>query len=314
MMSKRKELWRAIKLYLLYNVIEFVIIGFVAIPIVFHDLSMHMSRETVEEHMLQSDYYKLSECIAYLLIIALFINKRYVKMSLGRMARMKRTTLWTAIGIAAMISVGCCFFSISFWELIGGRDNLFPKDIEKIEKMYGPMSEGILSCLAGAILIPICEEILFRGIMLRSMLKMRWHPWIAILISALIFSAMHGTTFQTIDILPFGIIVGWLYWRTKSLLPGIVIHIVNNSIAFVLPQFVESNDDDIEVGMKVWIVTFGISIALMAYGIYWYRKKAQCLESSLKKANFASVNAIWSTGTGTNDKLINSQTHKLTNS
>ena len=60
MMSKRKELWRAIKLYLLYNVIEFVIIGFVAIPIVFHDLSMHMSRETVEEHMLQSDYYKLS--------------------------------------------------------------------------------------------------------------------------------------------------------------------------------------------------------------------------------------------------------------
>ena len=78
MMSKGKELWRAIKLFLLYSIIEEVIKGFAAIPIVFHGLTMHMSRETVEEHMLQSDYYKLSECIAYLLIIALFINKRYV--------------------------------------------------------------------------------------------------------------------------------------------------------------------------------------------------------------------------------------------
>ena len=97
----------------------------------------------------------------------------------------------------------------------------------------------------------------------------------AIPLSALIFSLIHGTTYQTIDILPFGIIVGWLYWRTKSLLPGIVIHIVNNFIAFVPPQFVESNDDDTEVSMKVWIIMFGISIALMAYGINWYRKKTQ---------------------------------------
>ncbi len=278
MMSKGKELWRAIKLYLLYSVIETVITGFAGIPIVFHGLMMHMSREAIEERVLQSNYYKLSECIAYLLIIIVFINNRYVKMSLkrmGRIARMKRTTLWTSIGIAAMISVGCFFFSLSFWEIIGSCESLFPEDMEELDRVYGAASKGILGILAGVILAPITEEIIFRGVVLRSMLKMRWHPWVAIPISALLFSIMHGTTYQTIDIFPFGIIVGWLYWRTKSLLPGIVIHIANNFIAFVPPQFVESNDDDTEVSMKVWIIMFGISIALMAYGINWYRKKTQ---------------------------------------
>ena len=120
MMSKGKELWRAIKLFLLYRVIATVIIGFAGIPIVFHGLMMHMSREAIEERVLQSNYYKLSYCIACLLIIILFINNRYVKMSLermGRIARMKRTTLWTSIGIAAMISVGCFFSSLSFSSL-----------------------------------------------------------------------------------------------------------------------------------------------------------------------------------------------------
>ena len=211
---------------------------------------------------------------------------------MGRIAHMKRTTLWTAIGIAAMIGVGCFFSSLSFWEIIGSCESLFPEDMEELDRVYGAASKGILGILAGVILAPITEEIIFRGVVLRSMLKMRWHPWVAIPLSALIFSFIHGTTYQTIDILPFGIIVGWLYWRTKSLLPGIVIHIVNNFIAFVPPQFVESNDDDTEVSMKVWIIMFGISIALMAYGINWYRKKTQCLESNLKKANFANANGI----------------------
>ena len=78
MMSKGKELWRAIKLFLLYSIIETVITGFAGIPIVFHGLMMHMSREAIEERVLQSNYYKLSECIAYLLIIIVFINNRYV--------------------------------------------------------------------------------------------------------------------------------------------------------------------------------------------------------------------------------------------
>ncbi|MBO4840672.1 MAG: CPBP family intramembrane metalloprotease [Bacteroidaceae bacterium] len=274
-MSKGKELWRAIKLFLLYTVIGEVITGLGACSLLFRGLSKHMSREAIMESIYESNYYKLLECTAYLLIIIIFINNRYVKMSLGRMARMNRRTLWTAIGIAAMIGMGCIFSDVSFWELIGGEDRFFPGESAVLEKTYGAMAKGVLGMLAGAILAPISEEILCRGIILRSMLKMRWHPWVAIPMSALIFSVWHGTAFQTISILPFGIIFGWLYWRTKSLLPCIIIHIVNNAIAFGSYYIPESSDDDTEVSMKVWIIIFAISISLIAFGINWYRKKTQ---------------------------------------
>ena len=275
-MSKGKELWRVVKLFLLNSLIGGVITGFAIIPMLFRGLSMHKSRGAIIKGIFESDYFWLSECTAYLLVIIIFINNRYVKMSLGRMARMNRSTLWTAIAVAVMIAGSCIISSISFWELIGLDESYFPEDIEKMESRYGPMSKCIPGVIAGVILAPIAEEILYRGILLRGMLKMRWYPWIAIPMSALLFSIMHGTTLQTINILPFGIILGWLYWRTKSLYPGIFMHIVNNAIAFGFMQLPESSDDDTEeVSMIVFIIMFAISIALIAYGINWYRKKTQ---------------------------------------
>ena len=35
----------------------------------------------------------------------------------------------------------------------------------------------------------------------------------------------------------FGIITGWLFWRTRSLQPGMIIHIVNNSTAVILEAY-----------------------------------------------------------------------------
>jgi len=53
-------------------------------------------------------------------------------------------------------------------------------------------------------------------------------------------------------------------------------HIVNNAIAFGLMQLPESSDDDTEeVSMIVYIIMFAIGIALIAYGLNWYRKKTQ---------------------------------------
>ncbi len=274
-MSKGKELWRVVKIFLLFHIIGGVITGLGAIPLAIQGASKHMSREAIIESVYESNYVKVLECTAYLLIIIIFINNRYVKMSLGRMARMNRCTLWTAIVIAAMIAVGCLFSNTYLWELIGGEDSFFPEDAEKIGIKYEAMSKGVLGLLSCAILAPISEEILFRGILLRSMLKMRWHPWVAIPISALIFSAWHGTALQTVDILPFGIIIGWVYWRTKSLLPCIVIHMVNNALAICSYYIPEFSDDETEVSMKVWIILFTISISLIAFGINWYRKKTR---------------------------------------
>jgi membrane protease YdiL (CAAX protease family) len=75
---------------------------------------------------------------------------------------------------------------------------------------------------------------------------MRCRPWLAILISALAFAAMHGYGLKMLGCTGFGILCGWLFWRTRSLLPSIAAHIINNgfcAIAIVSDKFFGSSEE-----------------------------------------------------------------------
>jgi hypothetical protein len=57
---------------------------------------------------------------------------------------------------------------------------------------------------------------------------------VAIAISALLFSAAHMNPAQLPHTFLVGLLLGWLYYRTNSIIPGVVYHWVNNTIAYVL--------------------------------------------------------------------------------
>lgn len=91
-----------------------------------------------------------------------------------------------------------------------------------------------LALIVIGVIIPIAEEVVFRGAVLGSLLKwgkIEHKPWVAILLSALLFSLAHLNPAQVPTTLFLGLIAGWLYFRTESLIPGMVLHIVNNSAA-----------------------------------------------------------------------------------
>lgn len=269
-MRKVKVFWRTIALLLLFLVISQGLMFVGVFAFLIHDMSMGMTKEAFEEHFLRSDFTKCLMIIGYVMAIALFIHKRYVKVSLGRLARMDRNTLRTAIGMAAVISLGWMLTEISLMAL-ADVESLFPEDSEKLDKMYGALGEGVLGFVAGAILGPIGEEITFRGVLMRGLLRMRWHPWVAIVVSALVFALCHGTELQMFGTTIFGIIVGWLYWRTKSLLPCMVVHVVNNSFAFGATNFFPEEDEP-DPCAWVWILVLAFSVPLLMYGINWYKK------------------------------------------
>ena len=102
-----------------------------------------------------------------------------------------------------------------------------------MEDTFIDMSRNPFGILSIALLAPILEELLFRGAIqgyLQSVLK---HPWVAILIASSIFGVVHMNPAQILFAFPLGVVFGWLYYRTGSLLPGIVGHLLNNSIAAV---------------------------------------------------------------------------------
>ena len=87
--------------------------------------------------------------------------------------------------------------------------------------------------LAIGLLAPLAEEIVFRGAVLRTLLT-SMKPWTAIAVSALIFGAIHMNPAQIPFAFLAGILLGWMYWRTGSILPGMAYHWANNSVAYII--------------------------------------------------------------------------------
>ena len=83
----------------------------------------------------------------------------------------------------------------------------------------------ILSAVIGA---PVFEEWLFRGVILAGFLK-RYSPTTAIVLSATIFALIHLNPAQSIGAFFIGLALGWLFYRTGSLWPGMVVHFINNA-------------------------------------------------------------------------------------
>jgi hypothetical protein len=84
------------------------------------------------------------------------------------------------------------------------------------------------------VLAPISEEVCFRG-MLFGGLREKLPRLGAALISALIFGGLHALTGVSAvpPLIVFGFVLALLYEKTGSILPGIVLHMLNNSIALL---------------------------------------------------------------------------------
>ncbi len=98
-----------------------------------------------------------------------------------------------------------------------------------IEHLFNEMSTtNIFMILMTSVAAPILEEIFFRGIILDSLLK-AYKPTPALIYSSLLFAIIHFNPWQGIEAFFLGLFLGWLYLRTRSLLPCIFVHFVNNA-------------------------------------------------------------------------------------
>ena len=80
---------------------------------------------------------------------------------------------------------------------------------------------------------PVLEELLFRGVVLDGLLK-NYDPRKAISFSALLFAIVHGNLAQGIGAFMIGLFIGWIYWKTGSVVPGILIHFTNNLVSYLI--------------------------------------------------------------------------------
>ena len=135
---------------------------------------------------------------------------------------------------------------------------------DKIVEMLGQMTGGPFwsSFLLAAIFAPIFEEWLCRGMILRGLLTKMKPVW-AIVISALFFAIIHMNPWQALNAFIIGVIMGYVYYKTGSLILTMIIHFVNNGTAVILSQFSSLE----EVDFWIDIMPLGTYIVVSVVGV-----------------------------------------------
>ena len=127
---------------------------------------------------------------------------------------------WMAAAIGIYL-----LFSLAYVALFG------PPHQKDVAESFGAVPVQILLIVIAA---PIGEETCFRG-MLFGGLRTRLPRIAAALVSGLVFGALHATTGLSAvpPLIFFGFVLALLYERTGSIVPGIILHMLNNSVALL---------------------------------------------------------------------------------
>ena len=189
---------------------------------------------------------------------------------------------------------GLFLFLVSGWipeELIGVESDL--------DLIITP-STWVLGLLLVGILGPIFEEIMCRGVLIGGLRKIKCSVWTSIILSGIIFGALHGMIIKFVGCTIFGIITGWLYCRTRSLIPGIVMHIINNSIVvgcgLLLYKYsslldtletTEPTPEETKETIIFLAITTVISLAAIIGCLWWLNKKLPKNEEEISNDNLS---------------------------
>jgi len=134
---------------------------------------------------------------------------------------------WVTLIWCVIAALGAIIPSVWIQEHMPELPNIAEDAFDMIMKdRWGYVSIGLLA--------PFAEELVFRGAILRELLRWSSRPWVAIAISAIFFAAAHMNPAQLPHAFLIGLLLGWMYYRTDSIIPGVVYHWINNSVAYVM--------------------------------------------------------------------------------
>lgn len=159
--------------------------------------------------------------------------------------------------------------------LVEGIVALIPMPDAVLEYFAKMVQMDLQGYLTVGIAAPILEELIFRGVVLKGFLK-KYDPKMAIIWSAVIFGTAHLNPWQFVAAFGIGIVIGYLYWKTQSIWPGIFIHFVNNSFSFYLGH--KAGDINVSFaefvgGLSNYLALLGISLVICFFvGKYFIEK------------------------------------------
>lgn len=156
-----------------------------------------------------------------LVVLLVFVRAGWFNTRTGYIA----TRPWGVMVWSVLVAVGALVPMGVLQEVLPGTNDLLGETFKAI--MSHPAGY-----LAVGLIAPLVEEVVFRGAILRALLDRFGGRWMPIVISAALFAIVHGNPAQMPGALILGIVMGWMYSHTRSIVPSLIVHWVNNSVAY----------------------------------------------------------------------------------
>lgn len=173
----------------------------------------------------------------------------------------------------AVIAIIATLFTLLASDIVNEWLNL-PNNLEEL---FVGMSGTLWGMLTIAIVGPICEEIVFRGGIMKPMLDSGVQPWIPIFISAVVFGLVHGNPAQIPFAAMVGVVFGIIYFRTRSLVITTLCHILNNSFAVIMMNIYGDDTDELTFDYmlgstgSIIVVAVATLAAILLLRLFWRR-------------------------------------------
>ena len=155
---------------------------------------------------------------------------------------------WKHLGFggfsASTMGVGCGLLVASYGIIL--LHNLLLVNLgidtqgEAIAELFAALESPVWFFIVGALLAPLIEEIFFRGFLFQGF-RARY-GWVSgMLLSSGIFSVAHLDPVSLIPTFILGCVLAYLYHRSNSVWPGVILHVMVNSFglcaAYVATQY-----------------------------------------------------------------------------
>ena len=242
-MEKKKSFWRGLGIALLYILLFFaaqIIFSFAvsmigAIILAKKDPSVLDSLDV--EKLMGSEFFGAMELWGLIIGEAALILILFIFFWATKKNPFKKFEINPVSPLTVILSI-ITGFSINLF--VGSVLDMLPIP-QAMNDEYDTAFDAIYKTPAWLIILgigiigPICEEIIFRGGVMNA-LRREGNAPVAIILSGLVFGLVHLIPIQVMYAAFIGIVLGIIFHTTKSLIPTIIIHIVNNIISSYTAQ------------------------------------------------------------------------------
>jgi membrane protease YdiL (CAAX protease family) len=225
-------------------------------------------------------------------IAVAFFSKNKLVSELG-FARIKN---WNQIGLVILIAITGLFLSGALGDLTEKiptpialknwatqMEDQYKKALYAMTQMKSVL-DLLFAIIAVAVVPAIVEELFFRASLQKIIMDWTGKPYVAIVVTAVIFSAFHFSYFGFLSRMSLGIILGIIYYYTKTIWLPILMHFINNGIGITILYFVRNDSKKMDAVIDGNLPFYWVVLALFVIITLCKKLKETTTDVQLEKS------------------------------